>query len=414
MNPIVPIGIAAALGTGLYLFEKKKLPGQKKAAGSSGFQTASFAQSTMSVSDVQKALNALGASPPLAVDGVAGEHTVAAIKSFQAQAGIAVDGVVGPQTVAALQHALGAHGAVAGLYDIEDLAEEAEREGSPSLVGGPWFMEDDGDTYAVGQDGDDPEYVGQSMMRLSGVNRRAASSRGYNVVGQRGHARPAPSQGLGARQGYDESSASGWCSPDVSQILADPSQMSQIGIQQLWAAKAEEAFGPGSAYRYSSPLTQQDLDSAQALATAELGGSSLGGVNLTSGEYDLEDEGEVFEVGQGCWSAPDINEALSDPEQLAEIAMHSMPYGYGLPYAVMPPQPQNQPIWGYPAGYGNMPVNAPIQPYGSYPAGYPYGPMNAPSMVVPSAPTIGGVQANPATVVPGQGYQFQSQAGRFF
>ncbi len=107
MHALVPIGIAAALGTGLYLFEKKKkLPGQTPAkCGSSGFKNASFAQSSMSVTDVQHALNALGANPPLQEDGSAGPHTTAAIKSFQQQAGITVDGVVGPQTVAALQHA---------------------------------------------------------------------------------------------------------------------------------------------------------------------------------------------------------------------------------------------------------------------------------------------------------------------
>lgn len=437
MNPIIPIGIAAALGTGLYLFEKKKLPGQKNASGGSkGFMNASFAQSNMSVRDVQSSLNALGANPPLVIDGQAGPATTAAIKSFQGQAGITVDGVVGPQTVAALQHATGAQGVVAGFFDdIGSLADEACREGSPSLVGGPWFMEDD-------EDDDDftEAFVGQTMARHSGVNRRAASARGYNVVGQRGRggrgrsSSPAPSQGMGARSGYDEG-ANNWDAPDVQCILGDPSQMSQIGIQQLWAAKAEEAFGPGSAYRYSSPLTQQNLDDAQALATAELGGSSLGGVNLTSGAYDLEEEEEISEVGgpydtdqeeeisevgqMGEWSAPDIQEAYNDPEQVMEMAMHSMPYGYGLPYATMPPggtppSPQSPPIWGRPNGYGNNPINEPYQGPYAYPGGYPFGPMTAPTAIAPPAPQLGGVQMNPATAVPGQGYQFQSQTGRFF
>lgn len=447
MNALVPIGIAAALGTGLYLFEKKKLPGQKPSgSGSKGYMQASFAQSAMSVRDVQHALNVLGASPSLVEDGVAGPATASAIRSFQEHAGITVDGVVGPQTVAALQHAAGSQGVVAGYFD-----EDEEEEEESSMVAGPWFLEDDED--------DEIFEVGQTMAAtaverpMRGVNRRAASARGYNVVGQRasrggrsaGGGRSASSyyapqsQGIGPQQGYDEGS-NNWAAPDVQCILSDPSQMSQIGIQQLWAAKAEEAFGPGTAYHYSSPLTQADLDAAQALATAELGGSSLGGVNLTAGEFDDDiqelvdyanawesignaavsgefddEEGEtvVGQFGQD-WSAPDICEAYRDPEQVAEMMAHAMPYGYALPYAAMPPQPYNRPIWGYPAGYGNMPAVEPYQGPYPYPGGYPYGPMTAPTAIAPQAPTLGGVQLNPATAVPGKGYEFQSQSGRFF
>lgn len=402
MNALVPIGIAAALGTGLYLFEKKKLPGQKPSgSGSKGYMQASFAQSTMSVRDVQHALNVLGASPSLTEDGVAGPATASAIRSFQEHAGITVDGVVGPQTVAALQHATGAQGVVAGAFDDDD-----DDDGS-SMVAGPWFLEDDED--------DEESFVGQTMAAtaverpMRGVNRRAASARGYNVVGQRGgrgrsSGRSASyyapqSQGIGPQQGYDEGS-NNWAAPDVQDILGDPSQMSQIGIQELWAAKAEEAFGPGSAYRYSSPLTQADRDAARALAEAELGGSSLGGVNLTAGDFDadiqeLVDYANAWEnagnaaVGQlgQDWSAPDIEEAYNDPEQVAEMIQHAMPYDYALPYAAMPPQPY-RPVWG--------------------------GPMTAPTAIAPQAPTLGGVQMNPATVVPGKGYEFQSQGGRFF
>jgi hypothetical protein len=447
MHALVPIGLAAALGTGLYLFEKKKLPGQKPASGGSkGFQQASFAQSSMSVGEVQQSLNALGANPPLAVDGSAGPHTTAAIKSFQQQAGITADGVVGPQTTAALQHALGAHSQVAGFFEDDD---EVCAIPESTMVGGPWFLEDD-------EDDDDftEAFVGQTMARHVGVNSRAASARGYNVVGQRGRGsrggggRSAAPQGIGPQQGYDEG-ANNWAVPDVQCILSDLQQMSQIGIQQLYAAKAEEAFGPGSAYRYASPLTQANLDAARELATEELGGSSLGGVNLTGqgeiseadieelrayanawekaghdavgGPYDTDQEEEISEVGQfgsQDWSAPDIQEAYNDPEQVGEMIAHSMPYGYALPYAMMPqsgpggvPAP---PMWGRPNGYGNMPVNEPFQGPYPYPGGYPFGPMTAPTMVAPQAPQLGGVQINPATVVPGQGYQFQSQQGRFY
>ncbi len=51
---------------------------------------------------IQSRLNAMGANPPLAVDGVAGPNTLAAVKAFQASRGIESDGVVGPITLAAL------------------------------------------------------------------------------------------------------------------------------------------------------------------------------------------------------------------------------------------------------------------------------------------------------------------------
>ncbi len=58
------------------------------------------------VAGAQTALDQLGASPALAVDGDLGPATIAAIKRFQSKAGIVVDGLVGPQTVAALERAL--------------------------------------------------------------------------------------------------------------------------------------------------------------------------------------------------------------------------------------------------------------------------------------------------------------------
>jgi lysozyme len=57
---------------------------------------------------VQGALNFLGASPALAVDGVLGPRTRRAISAFQRANRLTVDGVVGPRTIARLSEALAA------------------------------------------------------------------------------------------------------------------------------------------------------------------------------------------------------------------------------------------------------------------------------------------------------------------
>lgn len=51
---------------------------------------------------IQKALNAHGANPQLAADGIFGDKTLAAVKTFQKQNSLSVDGIVGKQTVTAL------------------------------------------------------------------------------------------------------------------------------------------------------------------------------------------------------------------------------------------------------------------------------------------------------------------------
>ncbi len=52
--------------------------------------------------EIQRALNTLGASPPLAMDGKLGPKSVAAIKSFQTAHGLTPDGIAGPKTKTAL------------------------------------------------------------------------------------------------------------------------------------------------------------------------------------------------------------------------------------------------------------------------------------------------------------------------
>lgn len=87
------------------------------AAAADAHVAASKPLTVVSAKDVQHALNLLGAKPPLQEDGKPGPKTIAAIKSFQLAHGLAVDGVAGPKTKAALGIAVGsATPAVAGQF----------------------------------------------------------------------------------------------------------------------------------------------------------------------------------------------------------------------------------------------------------------------------------------------------------
>ena len=55
---------------------------------------------------LQTSLNRLGATPALAVDGIAGAGTRSAVQAFQRSKGLTPDGIAGPETIAALQAAL--------------------------------------------------------------------------------------------------------------------------------------------------------------------------------------------------------------------------------------------------------------------------------------------------------------------
>jgi len=58
------------------------------------------------VEDLQRALNRVGAVPTLHVDGLFGRGTERAVRHFQAAEGLAIDGIVGPNTAAALETAM--------------------------------------------------------------------------------------------------------------------------------------------------------------------------------------------------------------------------------------------------------------------------------------------------------------------
>jgi len=55
------------------------------------------------VKDVQRLLNAAGATPTLGTDGDFGEKTETSVRTFQAAYDLVVDGKIGPQTLAALK-----------------------------------------------------------------------------------------------------------------------------------------------------------------------------------------------------------------------------------------------------------------------------------------------------------------------
>jgi Protein of unknown function (DUF3300)/Putative peptidoglycan binding domain len=73
------------------------------------------------VRSLQQALNSLGASPQLAVDGQFGSGTREALRAFQKAAGLVADGVPGPATKAAIRQKLDQAPAEATEFDVEQL-----------------------------------------------------------------------------------------------------------------------------------------------------------------------------------------------------------------------------------------------------------------------------------------------------
>ena len=361
MNPMLPLA-ALGLGVGLFVYEKKKSPASKLAAiqkGAAQYQQASW-ETHLSVRDVQHALNALGANPPLDEDGVLGPKTNAAIKSFQAQAGLAVDGIVGPETTAALEHAAGGAGTKAA----------------------GWFLmcEDDCDD-------DDECFVGASAIEAINATRPG-----------RGIARRIEGE-HGVKVGAAGWGSNDWCAPSVAQILADPQQRMQIGLNKMRHDQAVAAFGgaPAAGWDYSFLPDQGTSEEAE--------------YGQIFNDLEAERQAELNAVGAGgdtcTWCAPDIEEALEDPVQRAEMAMEH-PYGYEEVY-----EP-----WNENAAYDAELAAATAEEVGYIPDGYGW--QGPPYLPFPSSnqgfyvPNPGVPAINPATIVPGEGYEFQSQPGRKF
>ncbi len=362
MNPLLPLAALGVAG-GLYVYSKKtpagKLADAKKKQDASNYTVASWSTS-MSVADVQHALNQLGASPQLQVDGQAGPKTTAAIKSFQAQAGISVDGVIGPQTETALHHALG---------------------GANTQVMG-WFL--------LCCDEEEEECtVGASMIEAID---RSRPGRGIRQAIEGGHMVGAGGWG-----------SSTWTAPSVSDITNDPQQRMQIGLLEMRRAQAQAAFpdtkAAGYDYSFLPDQGASELAEAQA-AYYGLEAERQANLNAVSGEYEDECE-EEFYTGAEDWSAPDVQEIYNDPYQTAQLE-YEYEHMYGQPGLE----------WGYAQPYPQQGVYGP--PYLPYPTSS-QGYYTQPGMTS-AMPTLGAIPApNPVNaVVPGQGYQFQSQQGRNF
>jgi hypothetical protein len=269
----LPVVIGALGLTGLYVWKKQNdaKGAQHMPLGQSGTPLGQLAQQatytnapvsqSMSVTDIQQTLNALGANPALKVDGIDGAKTTAAIKSFQAQANLTTDGVVGPQTASALRIAAGQAGSSAGsgvtAGNFFQLEEGAEPETSVH-VGADWGQPDDG---------------------------------------------------------------SGWDAPCISEVMNDPVQRSILEYRQQmgWVM-------PGEVIVSGYADEDEGCEAVGAASSSSSAGTHHRHHRHSQSPADVTDQdiAQAY-VGQG-WSAPDINEALQDPVQRAQMAANT----YGM------------------------------------------------------------------------------------
>lgn len=108
-------------------------PGQYQMAPIIMTPTGTSSTAIASVTDVQKALNALGFVPKLAEDGKLGPKTSANIRAFQSKNGLVVDGSAGPATKAALSSAL------TGLAGGGPVAQVVANQSAPGPAIGPAY-----------------------------------------------------------------------------------------------------------------------------------------------------------------------------------------------------------------------------------------------------------------------------------
>lgn len=123
---------AGASNGGQFGSKAAQQPGGKKAPTPSNRHPVGRGETGKRVSDLQARLNALGAKPPLKIDGKFGPKTLAAVRAFQAAHGLKVDGLVGPKTTAALRS-----GSAAGKHVSAKAAAKAAGHGAAPRKAAP-------------------------------------------------------------------------------------------------------------------------------------------------------------------------------------------------------------------------------------------------------------------------------------
>nr|WP_262346967.1 peptidoglycan-binding protein [Streptomyces sp. QL37] len=118
------LGSTACPGDDLRAWVRAGMPvsGLKDVVGGDGAGTGGG--SVRSVASQQRAVNGLGYSPALDVDGMFGPRTEAGVKWLQARVGTAVDGIWGPNTEAAYKAYTGTGNSSNGLTSIRTVASQ--------------------------------------------------------------------------------------------------------------------------------------------------------------------------------------------------------------------------------------------------------------------------------------------------